>query len=222
MSHVIFFRRAIGVVLLAALGCGDDGDTKNDGGEGGSSTVTTGTAVGSTTSATTSATSVATTATTGQGGGGGGGTGGAPPLPDMLELTGMAMGMSTDGVQTVTCVLSGQMTDLVLDGDDITGFFSGEQVRLVEEGQFAFAFEPFVGGPASVTREGGGDASLILFGDQPPDAKPYWLELEVLSAVEVAPNEFEGDFRCAPLDMPGNPPDFTTTVMGSFRLAPPP
>ncbi len=221
MSSVILFRRAIGVVLLAALGCGDDGDAKNDGNEGGSSSATTGTDAGSTSSATTAAvTTAATTATTGQGGGGGEGTGGAPPLPDMLELTGMAMG--TDGAQTVTCGLSGLMTDLVLDGDDITGFFSGELVRLVEEGQVAFTFEPFVGGPASVTREAGNEASLILFGDQPPDAKPFWLELEVLSAIEVAPNEFEGEFRCAPLDMPGNPPDFTTTVDGTFRLAPPP
>lgn len=211
----------MGFVVVAVLGCGDDGDAKNDGGEGGSSTVTTATTAASTASTTTSA-STATAATTGQGGGGGEGTGGAPPLPGVLELTGMAMGTGTDGVQTVTCVLSGQMTDLVLDGDDITGFFSGEQVRLVEEGKFAFTFEPFVGGPASVTREAGDEASLVLFGDQPPDAKPYWLELEVLSAVEVAPNEFEGGFRCAPLDMPGNPPDFTTTVMGTFRLAPPP
>jgi hypothetical protein len=59
-------------------------------------------------------------------------------------------------------------------------------------------------------------------GDQPPDAKPDWLAIETLTADEVAPNEFEGTWTCAPLDLVGPPPDCTTSSMCTFRLAPPP
>jgi hypothetical protein len=140
-------------------------------------------------------------------------------LPERLVLTGMANG--TVESEVVTCTLGGELTQLMETGGDITGFFSGEFLRRVEVGQQAFQFEPLVGGRGSVDRLGGDTAELRLVGDQPTNAKPYWLALEVLQSVEVAPYEFEGSWSCAPLDIDGMPPDFTATVMGTFRLAPP-
>ena len=43
------------------------------------------------------------------------------------------------------------------------------------------------------------------FGDQPDDAKPFWLAIEVLRGEETGPYTYEGGWSCAPilLDDPG-------------------
>ena len=199
MSRIIF------CTFLLAAGCSEDATTAG------------------TTQVAASSVTASTSGAGGQGGtadvGGAAGNGGAPVLPERLVLSGLASG--TVGMETVTCDLEGEFIDLVLDGNDITGFFSGEFLRSVEVGQNAFQFEPLVAGPALIDRLTGSAADLYLVGDQPTDAKPYWLEIEVLHAEEVAPYEFEGGWSCAPLEIDGNPPDFTATVTGTFRLAPP-
>lgn len=196
-------------MLLLAAGCSEDATTA------GTTQVAASTAASSTTGAGGEAGSPGV-----GGAAGGGGSGGAPMLPERLVLSGLASG--TVRMETVTCDLEGELIDLALDGNDITGFFSGEFLRRVEVGMNAFQFEPLVAGPALVDRLTGNAADLYLVGDQPNNAKPYWLEIEVLHAEEVAPYEFEGGWSCAPLEIDGNPPDYTATVTGTFRLAPPP
>jgi hypothetical protein len=153
------------------------------------------------------------------GSGGEGGSGGVEMVPERLVLAGLASGTMGDDV--VNCDLEGELTDITIEGDDLSGTFVGEFLRRVEVGEMAFAFEPFLGGPATVGRVPGEAAQLRLVGDQPDDAKAYWLAIEVLEAEEVAPYTFEGSWSCAPLEIDGNPPDFTTTVTGTFTLAPP-
>jgi hypothetical protein len=165
-------------------------------------------------------TSVASSTASASGAGGSGGAGGSMAAPETLVLTGNAEGSKGD--ETVICTLGGVFADIVDDGTLIDGTFSGEFLRRVELGKEAFAFEPFLGGPASITRGSGDSAELRLVGDQPTDASRYWLELETLEATEVMPYVFEGTFSCAPLDLDETvPPDLTTTVTGEFRLAPP-
>jgi hypothetical protein len=212
MSHNISCFAPLFGALLIAAGCASSQETTAPA------------------AATATASSIASSSsTTGGGAGGSGGVGGAAeagaggtlPVPERLILTGVAIGTSTDMMETVTCDLEGELLDLVLEGDDIAGFFSGEFLRRVEVGRTAFQFEPLVAGPARVDRLGGNMAELSLVGDQPDTAKPYWLEIEVLSAEEVAPYRFEGTWSCAPLEIDGMPPDFSTTVTGTFELSPP-
>ena len=59
-----------------------------------------------------------------------------------------------------------------------------------------------------------------LVGDQPDDAVPFWLSMEVLTGAETAPFEYAGDWTCATI-LVDNPMDSPIEAPGTWAATRP-
>lgn len=130
----------------------------------------------------------------GDGAGGAAGEGGASGAADMP-------------VTRVECLFYGDLLEVVPnDEGGFSGLLAGEVFRRLWSGDSPlFEFQALIGGPGDFTTDAEGNIELHVAGDQPADAKPFWLELENLSGTEEAPGSYSGAWTCASLmiDEPG-------------------
>jgi len=143
-----------------------------------------------------------------------------------LFLQGTAEGSADEdaGGDRVECRFSAVIDQLEYEANgDFTGFGSGELFRTtyVDDGQFEFI--PLIGGPVSLTHEGGAMVELRFVGDQPDDAIEFWKALEVVTGEDLGNDRYEGTWQCAPglLNEPGFM-DIDLTVPGEWTLEPGP
>jgi hypothetical protein len=140
--------------------------------------------------------------------------------PSTLRVTGSAEGAARGGGDRVECTFGLDFVDLAGDGaGGFTGVAVGEVFRRTFDGDaLRFEFSAFVGGPATLTA-GRGGVELRLVGEQPPEAAPFWLALEVMGGVETAPLAYAGDWTCAPI-LAGDPMDSPIEAGGTWSAAP--
>jgi len=140
--------------------------------------------------------------------------------PSALRVTGSAEGAARGGGDRVECTIGLDFIDLAGDGaGGFSGVAVGEVFRRTFDGDAPrFEFSAFVGGPATLTA-GGGGVELRLVGEQPPEAAPFWLAIEVMAGVETAPFAYAGDWSCAPI-LPGDPMDSPIEADGTWSAAP--
>jgi hypothetical protein len=146
-------------------------------------------------------------------------------LPSMLRVSGEAMEIAPDG-ERADCSFFADVGDLTFtaDGGWTGTIFGGEVFRTITTSTAGNLYElsALIGGPASAEREGE-RLKVRIAGDQPADANPFWLALEVLTGTITAAHEAEGSWVCAPLDL--NEPGFVDRNVyapGSWRVRPSP
>jgi hypothetical protein len=132
----------------------------------------------------------------------------AAVMPSALRVTGTAEG--AEGGDRVECIFTLDFIDLVDDGaGGMSGVAVGEVFRRTFDGDAPrFEFQALVGGPATLSPGDGDAVELRLVGDQPAEAVPFWLALEVMAGSEIAPFQYAGPWTCAPvlLDDPMDSP----------------
>jgi hypothetical protein len=212
-------RNWLGIALLLALGgCNEEGGKSNpdQAGVGGASG-----AAGAPGAA------GAAAGSGGQSGAAGAsGASGAAALPEMLHFEGTAMGSSSeDPGDRVECQFYGDLVEPVYQPNgDVTGVVIGEVFRTIfVDGERASEFSALIGGDGTLHDLGDGAIEARLVGDQPTDAKAFWLELEVLTAQQTAPYSHEGSWQCAPILLGEEGfTDIDVTGTGSWEIAPAP
>jgi hypothetical protein len=136
-------------------------------------------------------------------------------------LQAQATGTSTDGTESVSCTLTVYYQNLVPNASGgWTADQAGEAFRIITAGAQMYEFQALIG--FSGTLEKTGVNVQLIMNDKPdPNAKPFWMELDVLDGTETAPNEYGGDWICAPLmlDEPGFK-DMKTYAPGAWTLTP--
>lgn len=126
------------------------------------------------------------------------------------------------GDERVVCTVWVDISDLETDGDGWTGVAAGEVFRQSFDGDAPlFEFQALLGGEVSLTSTGGDAVEVRLVGDQPDDAKPFWLELEVLAGTASGELTYDGSWTCAPI-LPGDPDteDLEIDAPGTWSIAP--
>jgi hypothetical protein len=150
------------------------------------------------------------------GGGGGGGEPDAGAVPP--RLSGDATGGDMQG-EWVECTFFVDFGELVPTETGWTGVaLGGEVFRRSWDGEApVFEFQALVAGEVTVTDLGGGQVEVRGFGDQPDDAMPFWLELEVLTGTGTE-GDWTGSWTCAPI-LPDTPAeDHDLEVVGTWTL----
>jgi hypothetical protein len=145
----------------------------------------------------------------------------AAPPPAALRVTGSAEGEA--GADRVECWLAIDLVDLVGEGGDYGGVAVGEVFRRTYNGDDPrFEFQAVVGGPATLSIAGGA-VELRLVGDQPEDAAPFWLTIEVVAGAQTAPSAYQGEWTCAPIlvDDPMDSPIEAPGTWSAEALEPP-
>jgi hypothetical protein len=142
-----------------------------------------------------------------------------PPTALRVDATATANGA---GQRRVDCTVFLDIIDIEAADGSWTAFGSGEVIRTSLDGEdLLFEFSALVGGAVSLTRTDD-DVQLRLVGDQPDDAAPFWLELEVVSGTADGAWTAEGGWTCSPI-LPGSPAeDLEIDAPGTWTLAPPP
>jgi hypothetical protein len=141
--------------------------------------------------------------------------------PERLRAEGVAAGVAEAGTDRVDCHFYATLEPLVLaDDGGISGMVVGEVFRTITINDQVSEFSALIGGDGSLMRVGDG-VEVRIVGDQPPNAKPFWLELEVLSGTESNPFYYDGAWNCAPLDAEGFS-DLDLTVTGTWQIRPEP
>ena len=155
-------------------------------------------------------------------GDGAGGTGGeAGSLPNRYELAATASGTSDDGTESVTCTLTLYFENVVYDGaGGWQADLAGEVFRVIVADPEKYEFQAIVGGKSTLSPVASG-VTLVLNDKPDPQAKPFWVELDVLHGTETGPSTYGGDWTCAPLllDEPGFK-DMKTSAPGTWTLTP--
>jgi hypothetical protein len=180
---------AIGVAGWAA-GCGDD-DSTPDGGAGSSADAGVADA----------------------------GAADAAVMPSALRVTGTADGAG--GGDRVECLFTLDLIDLVDDGaGGMSGIALGEVFRRTFDGDAPrFEFQALVGGPATLSPGDGDAVELRLVGDQPAEAVPFWLALEVMAGSEIGAFMYAGPWTCAPV-LVDDPMDSAIEAVGTWSAVP--
>lgn len=124
------------------------------------------------------------------------------PAPFSVSLAGTAEGRAA-GLD-IACSIQAliEVTSNTADGW-LGAVRVGEVARSVSDGTRGTEFRAIVAGPASLSRRGG-RVVLRFVGDQPPDARAFWRELEELQGRDLGFEDAEGDWSCAPVDVPGS------------------
>ncbi len=155
---------------------------------------------------------------------GAGGAGPATMAPDMLHLEGSAASQPNADGQHIECSFYGDIVDLTFDAQ---GSFSGVAVgelfrRAFVDGNLVSEFAPLIGGESTLTRLANGSVELRFVGDQPDDALPFWLSLEVITGKDQGNYHYAGSWTCAP-GLLGDPgfQDFEIDAEGTWTLEPP-
>ncbi len=122
----------------------------------------------------------------------------AAVMPSALRVTGTAEG--TDGGDRVECVFTLDFIDLVDDkAGGMSGLALGEVFRRSFDGDAPrFEFQALVGGPATLSPGDAGAVELRLVGDQPADAIPFWLAMEVMAGSEIGAVPVRGSVGLRP------------------------
>ncbi|MCC7539781.1 MAG: hypothetical protein IT379_26395 [Deltaproteobacteria bacterium] len=144
------------------------------------------------------------------------------PLPRAFRVDGSALGASDDDRVTAECTFYGEITTIVPREDGFSGVIAGEVFRFVTVEGMRYEFQALIGGPVDVREVQPGEIVARLVGDQSgPEVKPFWRELEEISAGETEPHHWAGTWQCAPLalDMPGFVDTFLV-VPGAWTLVP--
>ena len=151
--------------------------------------------------------------------GGAGSSVDAAVMPSALRVTGTAD--ATDGGDRVECIFTLDLIDLVDDkAGGMSGLALGEVFRRTFDGDTPrFEFQALVGGPATLSPGDGGAVELRLVGDQPPDAIPFWLAMEVMAGSEIAPFQYAGPWVCAPVFV-DDPMDSPIEADGTWSAVP--
>jgi len=138
-----------------------------------------------------------------------------PPLAFAGEAAG-----GDDAGQRAECRFFGDLVDVVAVEGGVSGTAIGEVFRTVHAGDARYEFQALIAGPATILGVTDG-VEARLTGDQPDDAKPFWLALEALPGARTD-GGYAGTWDCAPLDL--NEPGFvdeTLTIEGTWTAAPP-
>lgn len=147
-------------------------------------------------------------------GAGGDGAGGATG-------EGGASGTADLPVTRVECTFYGDLIEVEPnDAGGFSGLLAGEVFRRLWSGDSPlFEFQAVIGGPGDFTIDAAGNVELHIAGDQPDDAKPFWLEIETLSGTEESLGNYSGAWTCASLmiDEPGFR-DVGPDVSGTWQL----
>lgn len=144
----------------------------------------------------------------------------AAPPPSALRAEGTAMADGA-GSERVECSLLLDITEVTATADGWSGLAGGEVIRRSFDGpDLLFEFSALVGGEVGLS-ENGGAVEARLVGDQPDDAAPFWLSLEVISGEETAPFTWDGSWTCSPI-LPDDPDtgDLDVEAPGSWTIAP--
>ncbi len=178
-------------IAIGVAGCGDD-DTTPDGGAGGSADA-----------------DVADAAAEAD----------AAVMPSALRVTGTAE--AADGGDRVECIFTLDLIDLVDDGaGGMSGIALGEVFRRTFDGDAPrFEFQALVGGPATLSPGDGDSVELRLVGDQPAEAVPFWLALEVMAGSEIGAFQYAGPWTCAPV-LVDDPMDSPIEAGGTWSAVP--
>jgi hypothetical protein len=128
-------------------------------------------------------------------------------------------------LKRVECDFFGRLVDAQPnDEGGYSGNVEGEVFRQLlsedEAGEpvLLFEFQALVGGPGHFTTDMHGNVELRIAGEQPPEALPFWLELEALSGAESSPDHYAGSWTCASLSMLLG--DIGPEVPGTWTLEP--
>ena len=143
--------------------------------------------------------------------------------PTQIRVEGEADGTALDGESAVCSFWAdvGALT-FAADGRWSGTVLAGEVFRTIttSTAQNRFEFSAIIAGPATSSRTGD-DVAVRVVGDQPLDAKPFWLELEVLTGTTSDDYRASGAWTCAPLDL--NEPGFrdvNVEAPGRWRAVP--
>jgi hypothetical protein len=154
------------------------------------------------------------------------GAGGAAGPPDMLHFEGTAMGSSSeDPGDRVECLFYGDLVDPVYQASgDVSGVVIGEVFRTIfVDGEKASEFSALIGGDGTLDYLDDGAIEARLVGDQPSDAKAFWLELEALNAQQTTPYSYAGAWQCAPILLGEEGfTDIDVTAAGTWEIGPAP
>jgi hypothetical protein len=150
----------------------------------------------------------------------------APPdleIPGQLLLIGEAEGVAPDG-RSIECFL-----DIVLDVAETertpaeatyVGTHGGHVIRaLLDDDGSGFSFDAFVGGEARIQIRTPRTLDVIFPANEDVDSR-FWAGLHTLGATFTAtPENAEGDWSCAPLDITEGYVDTAGVATGRWRLA---
>ncbi|HWM88436.1 MAG TPA: hypothetical protein VNO33_21420 [Kofleriaceae bacterium] len=139
--------------------------------------------------------------------------------PSGLRVIGTAEGSGKEG-DRVECTFALDFIDLVRDSaSGFSGLALGEVFRRTfDDDAPRFEFQALVGGPGTLSIDESG-IELRLVGDQPPEAVPFWLSLEVMAGSETTPFEYEGEWTCSPV-LVGDPMDSPIEAAGTWTAVP--
>ena len=144
----------------------------------------------------------------------------AAPPPAMLRAEGTAMADGA-GAERVECTMYLDIFDLAVTADGWTATAGGEVIRRSFDGlDLLFEFSALLGGEVSLTASGGA-VEARLVGDQPDDAAPLWLALEVITGEETGDYAWAGSWTCAPI-LPDDPGagDLELDAAGTWTIVP--
>lgn len=143
----------------------------------------------------------------------------AAVMPSALRVTGVAEGNSGD--DRVQCIFTLDLVDIVADqAGGMSGLALGEVFRRTFDGDAPrFEFQALVGGPGTLAPGDGVAVEARLVGDQPTDAAPFWLAMEVLAGSEIGPFQYAGRWVCAEL-LVGDPMDSPIEADGTWSAVP--
>lgn len=144
----------------------------------------------------------------------------AAPPPAAFRAEGTATGDGA-GNDRVECTLLLDIVDVAVTADGWSGTGSGEVIRRSFDGpDLLFEFSALVGGEVGLTVTGE-SVEARLVGDQPNNAAPFWLSLEVISGEETGAYTYGGDWTCSPI-LPDDPDtgDLDVEASGTWTIAP--
>jgi hypothetical protein len=92
--------------------------------------------------------------------------------------------------------------------------------RTFVDDELMFEFSAFIAGDATMAETAEGVA-LRAVGEQPDDAMPFWLELEVVTGEGTGSFTYTGEWSCAPI-LPDDPEaaDSDQVGTGTWTVAP--
>ncbi|HEU5056062.1 MAG TPA: hypothetical protein VFU21_06040, partial [Kofleriaceae bacterium] len=128
----------------------------------------------------------------------------AAPPPETLRAEGRAAA-GPAAAERVECSLWLDIVGVAATADGWTGAGSGEVIRRSLDGEeLLFEFSALLAGEVSLT-DTGGAVEARLVGEQPDDAAPFWLSLEVVTGEPAgAAGSWQGTWTCAPI-LPDDP-----------------
>ncbi len=144
----------------------------------------------------------------------------AAPPPAMLRAEGTAMADGA-GAERVECTMYLDIFDIAVTDDGWTAAGGGEIIRRSLDGEdLLFEFSALLGGEVSLTASGE-TVEARLVGDQPDDAAPLWLSLEVIAGEETGDYAWAGSWTCAQI-LPDDPEagDLELDAAGTWTIVP--